>query len=153
MALLNDECIDFGISPNGCISGLSLVEIDEYIGSIEREENAMKEMDNEIKAAHDTLKTKSTAAQTAFYVRKFKTFLTNKGLREDFENLESKTLLKSIQSWLINAKKHDGTTYTPQTYNCMKSAIHRHLLLVNGKGIIGNPDFEQLKLTLNACTD
>jgi len=29
----------------------------------------------------------------------------------------------------------------------MKAAIHRHVLMTTGRTIIGNPDFEQLKIT------
>ena len=49
-------------------------------------------------------------------------------------------------------QKIDGSSHMPQTYSCMKAAIHRHVLMTTGRTILGNPDFEQLKITKNACS-
>jgi site-specific recombinase XerD len=152
MALLSDDvCIDFSQFPGGCISGLTIEEVDVYFSKIESERK-LKEIDKNIQEAHSCLNRTSTAKQTKFYVQKFKEFLRKEGIKEDFETAENETLLKYLQFWLLNSKKKDGTSYKPQTYNCMKAAIHRHILMTTGRTIIGNPDFEQLKITQNACT-
>ena len=108
-------------------------------------------MDKSIQEAHSCLNTTSTAKQTKFYVNKFKQILKKESLKEDFETIENEILMKYLQFWLLNSKKMDGSLYKPQTYNCMKAAIHRHVLMTTGRTIIGNPDFEQLKITQNAC--
>ena len=152
MALLRDDVyIDFSKFSDGCITGLTLEEIDDYLAKIENEER-LKSIEMNIQEAHSCLDNTSTATQTKFYVRKFKEFLQKEGLDADFESQDNKTLLKYLQYWLLNSKRTDGKNFKPQTYNCMKAAIHRHVLTTNGRSIIGNPDFEQLKITQSACT-
>ena len=116
MVLLEDDSnIDFSIFPGGCITGLTLEEIDEYLSKIESEarEHELDSIEKNIQEAHSCLNEASTAGQTKFYVRKFKEFLKNEGLDADFEAKDNKTLLKYIQYWLLNAKRKDGKSFRP----------------------------------------
>ena len=71
MALLRDDVyIDFSKFPDGCITGLTLEEIDDYLAKIENEER-LKSIEMNIQEAHSCLDNTSTATQTKFYVRKF----------------------------------------------------------------------------------
>jgi len=71
VALLSENvCIDFSRFPDGCITGLTIEEVDKHLENIERE-NKLKEMDKNIQEANSCLNTTSTAKLTKFYVNKF----------------------------------------------------------------------------------
>ena len=151
--------IDFSKFPNGMISGLSLEEINDIMNSedpfIQEEDmpQLTEEQDEELRKIEKEAVPKGTFRQTENHVNKFKSFLSSKGLNQNFEALPSSTLNDYLRLFYANLKTKSGLFYCPSSLVCFRASIQRHLCSpdINRKiNIIHGDEFQRANGVLRA---
>lgn len=82
---------------------------------------------DEILKLEEECKNRNTNDQTKYYVKKFKEFLTSKGLPTSIETMPIKYLSQYLRFWYATSTKKDGKLYAPATLICMRAAVNRYL--------------------------
>ena len=151
--------IDFSKFPNGMISGLSLEEINDIMNSedpfIQEEDmpQLTEEQDEELRKIEKEAVPKGTFRQTENHVNIFKSFLSSKGLNQNFEALPSSTLNDYLRLFYANLKTKSGLFYCPSSLVCFRASIQRHLCSpdINRKiNIIHGDEFQRANGVLRA---
>lgn len=151
--------LDFSKFPNEIISGLSLQEINEIMNSddpfIQQDDMQLltEEQEEELRRIEKEAVPKGTFRQTENHVKKFKSFLSSKGLNENFETLSSSTLNDYLRLFYANLKMKNGLFYCPSSLVCFRASIQRHLSSpdINRKiNIIHGDEFQRANGVLRA---
>ena len=100
-------------------------EISIYNEFPEVDESVLRELD---KIESDGIP-KSTARQTSDSVKKFRTFLQQKGLCVQFEKVPCKILNDYLRLFYSELKRKDGLSYSPSSLICIRAGLHCHLKL------------------------
>jgi len=98
-------------------------EISIYNEFPEVDESVLRELD---KIESDGIP-KSTARQTLDSVKKFRTFLQQKGLCVQFEKVPCKILNDYLRLFYSELKRKDGLSYSPSSLIGIRAGLHRHL--------------------------
>lgn len=101
-------------------------DIDEFVSENEYAE-LPEEIISELSDAEKSATPKGTQYQTNAHVRKFKTFLKDKGLSEDIEVMPVRFLANYLRYFYYNLKCKDGSFYAPRSLVSIRASIHRYL--------------------------
>ena len=150
--------------PNQQISGLSSDELewvseesgsryitelsDEFLNYLngEEEELTVNEISEEIQKEMDALEMEgtpqSTIRQTNDNINRLKSFLNEKELSSDLENIPIRLLNDYLRYFYSQLRSKDNRYYAPASLICIRAALHRHFLMIRTDiNIIGDIRF------------
>ena len=95
---------------------------------------------------------KNTRRGTESALRTFKSYLREKDITEEFENLPNEELDKILSKFYTEARTESGEKYKKSSLVSIRHGINRHLSDADAKDIIHGPDFRQSNKVFSAVT-
>jgi len=103
---------------------------EENLNALDNEDGLIsEEVENKLNEIETEAIPRSTMKQMIYNTRKFKKFLSEKNLDQNFEKLPCLILNKYLRYFYSELKREDGTPYAPASLICIRASLQRKLSL------------------------